>query len=174
MKRYFIFLLLVIAVNSLAQKKNIFVKEYNKSFELVSFKIYNGDTINRVINLSARADFKKKYGRWINFYSNGKQKSEGYITLIRLETICTPDADPYEELRVGNWKFWDANGNTTTNVYIPETPGDGLYKLFSKDSILRSEGEFKNERLWDGFIYTKYPDSLNFTQRKVLNGKVAR
>ena len=76
MKRYFIFLLLVIAVNSLAQKKYIFVKEYNKSFELVSFKIYNGDTINRVINLSARADFKKKYGRWINFIQTGSKSQK--------------------------------------------------------------------------------------------------
>ncbi len=149
-----------------------FVKEENRNYKRVSFDTLQGDTINVVILINKQ---QVKYGKWVFRYSNGKIKSEGFVSLngiIKCGTGNGPFVPHYFETRIGKWNYWDEIGNPRTDLNEDEQPSQGYYKYFDAKGRLYEEGEFGDAgKLINGkrYQYSQYGYLMNTDNIK--NGK---
>jgi hypothetical protein len=147
----------------------VYIPEVDKSGQVVSSKLVNGETINRVIALPD--GYAYKYGAWQFYHPNGALKSEGFFALVPNDSPrrhCGPASlnDPkprdYHEKRVGRWEYWDENGKPRVDLDAEEVAYDGFYRQFT-DSHLLQEGVFAGGKLVEGFynVYDFKRDESN-------------
>ena len=165
MKLFTFLTLLLFKVVCFGQTREIYIPEFKKSFELIEFKIHKNDTINRIVKTNHGRELK--LGHWVFFYQNGLKKAEGFYKIKKEDIDCGRPHPDFYDFRADNWLFWDNNGNQTNNIYLPERPGTGYYKLHSKDSLLIRDGYFKNEEFISGtrFEYDKETRELIKTSK---------
>jgi antitoxin component YwqK of YwqJK toxin-antitoxin module len=95
-----------------------------------TFELYKSDTINRI-----GAD-GKKYGRWISFFGNNKQKIE-------------KDGVYDNNRKTGIWKCYYENGNLKSEINYVNNKADGYAKIYYENGKISEEGIWKGTK-WVG------------------------
>jgi hypothetical protein len=122
MRKYIgIALFCLIAIEAYSQcPSTVYVRDLGKYGKVERCQITEeGEVINLVINFYSEQTYN--YGKWKVYYPNGEPKEEGFITLDASGKSRNIDfgaeSNRYTEKRVGNWIFWDQQGNQTVNLY---------------------------------------------------------
>jgi hypothetical protein len=121
MKKYLgMALFCLIALRAYSQcPATVYVRDLGKYAKVERCEKDKGESINMVINIFNEETYN--YGKWKYYYSDGKPRAEGFITLeASLNTRVMDYGDipkRYVEKRVGRWIYWDSKGNQTVEFY---------------------------------------------------------
>jgi len=113
---------------------------------LIIFSFILSFNINAQPNVNKLDDQGRKTGKWLSYHPGGKKKYEGTFR---------------EGYEIGTFKFWNGNGQLTTELIYSQKGEYADAKMFYNNGLVKAEGRFHNKKkdgLWK--FYFKLPHDL--------------